>query len=133
MLTSIFIFFPIFLFLLLSGCLCQQFWVLKVAYYFTCLVLVGYKLVACKKCKALIIIIISPLALYNINLLTDLNWKWRQIRHATVKKHCVMIYGIRIFPPGQFTHDIPPGQLTPGRLFPLESYSWIFPQDNLPL
>ena len=57
---------------------------MKVGYCFTCLLLVAYKLVAYKKCKALIIIIIPPLALYNINLLTDLNFEWRKIRHATV-------------------------------------------------
>ena len=42
--------------------------------------------------------IIPILALYNINLLTELNWEWRQIRHATAKKYCVIIYGIRLFP-----------------------------------
>ena len=57
---------------------------MKVGYYFTCLVLVAYKLVAYKKCKALIIIIILPLALNNINLLTDLNFEWTKIRNAIV-------------------------------------------------
>ena len=52
---------------------------MKVGYYFTCLVLVAYK-----KCKALIIIIILPLALNNINLLTDLNFEWTKIRNAIV-------------------------------------------------
>ena len=133
MLTSIFIFFPIFLFLLLSGCLCQQFWVLKVAYYFTCLVLVGYKLVACKKCKALIIIIISPLALYNINLLTELNWKWRQIRHATVKKHCVMICGNQIFPPGHLSPmTFPQGNWPPDNFFPRKIVLDISPWTTTP-
>ena len=80
---------------------------MKVAYYFTCLVLVAYKLVAYKKCEALIIIIIPILVLYDINLLTELNWEWRQMRHATVIKHCVIIYGIQTFLPGQ----LPLGQL----------------------
>ena len=110
---------------------------LKATYYFIGLVLMAYKLVAYKKCKVLIILITPPLALYNINLLTNLNWERRQIRHGTVKKHCVMIYGMRIFPPwinASWTiapHEIPPGQLTPG-LFPLENYPWIFPPGQLP-
>ena len=73
---------------------------MKFAYYFTCLVLVAFKLVAYKKCKVLIIIITPLLALYNIKLLTDFNCEWRKIRHATVKNYCVMIYGIRTFSPG---------------------------------
>ena len=82
-------------------------------------VLLGaYKLVAYKKCKALIIMIIPILALYNINLLTELNWEWRQIRHASVKKYCVIIYGIRTFP-----LDIPllatnPQTTCPYKIFP---------------
>ena len=54
-----------------------------------------------KKYKALIIIIIPTLVLYNINLLTKLNWEWRQLKQVIVKKHCVMIYGVQAFPPGQ--------------------------------
>ena len=45
----------------------------------------AYKLVAYKKYKAFIIMIVPILALYNINLLTELNWEWRQIRQVTVK------------------------------------------------
>ena len=71
--------------------------------------MVAYKLVAYKKCKALIPILV----LYNINLLTEVNWEWKQIRHATVKKHCVIIYGIQTFPPGQ----LPLGQLLPMKFF----------------
>ena len=122
LLASIFIFFHFFIstfkWLLMLTILSAESCLL----FYLSILLDTYKLVTYKKCKALIIIIISILALYNINLLTELNWEWRQIRHATVKKHCIMIYGIWIFPLDNFPlnncpHEIPPGQLT-SRLFP---------------
>ena len=99
--------------------------------------LVAYKLVAYKKSKALIIINIPPLTLYNINLTMDLNWEWRQIRHATVKKHYFMIYGIQIFPldncPWTIApHEILLGQLTP-RLFPLDISPYKIPPKKITL
>ena len=63
--------------------------------------------------------IIAILALYNINLLTELNWEWRQIRHATVKKCCVIIYCIQLFP-----LDISPWKTTPWTTSPYK----IFPK-----
>ena len=75
-------------------------------------------MVACKKCKALIIIIIPPPALHSISLLIDLKCEWSLIRHIIVKKHCVTIYGIRTLPPGQLHTRI----ITPMKL----------PQDNYP-
>ena len=57
-----------------------------------------------KKCKALIIIIMPPLALYNINLPMNLNWEWRQIKHVIVKQHYIMIYGIYTFSPWTTAH-----------------------------
>ena len=65
----------------------------------------AYRLVAYKKCKALIIMIIPILALYNINLLAELNWEWRQIRHATVKK--TLRYNL------WYPRQLPLGQLLP--------------------
>ena len=75
-------------------------------------------MVAYKKRKALIIIIIPILALYNMNLLTELNWEWRQIRHVTVKKYCVIIYGIRTFPLDISPWPANPGQLPPTKFSP---------------
>ena len=109
LLASIFIFFHFFIstfkWLLILTILSTE----SCSLFYLSILLGAYKLVAYKKCKALIITIIPILALYNINLLTELNWEWRQIRHATVKNHCVIIYGIRTFPPGQ----LPLGQLIP--------------------
>ena len=88
----------------------------------------AYKLVAYKKCKALIIIIIPILALYNINLLTELNWEWRQIKHTTVKKYCVICcimvsgYFPWIFPPGQ----LPPQTTPPYKILPKKITLWTF-------
>ena len=109
LLASIFIFFHFFIstfkWLLMLTILSTESCLLS----YLSILLGAYKLVAYKKCKALIIMIIPILALYNINLLTELNWELRQIRHATIKKHCVIIYGILTFPPGQ----LPLGQLLP--------------------
>ena len=88
----------------------------------------AYKLVACKKCKALIIIIIPILALHNISLLTELNWERKQIRHATVKKYCVIIYGIWTFLPRQ----LPLGQLLPMK-FLEDNWTSDFSPGKLPL
>ena len=98
LLASIFIFFHFFIstfkWLLMLTILSTESCLLS----YLSILLDAYKLVAYKKCKVLIIMNIPILALYNINLLTKLNWEWRQIRHATVKKYGVIIYGIRLFP-----------------------------------
>ena len=87
----------------------------------------AYKLVAYKKCKALIFIIIPVLALYNINLLTELDWEWRQIRYANVKKYCVIIMVSGYFPWIFSSGQQPPGQLPPIKFSPRKLPSGLLP------
>ena len=56
----------------------------------------------------LIVIIIPSLALYNINLLTNLDWERRQISHINVKNTALEFMISGHSPSGQL---IPPGQL----------------------
>ena len=75
LLASIFIFFHFlistFKWLLMLTILSTESYLLS----YLSILLGAYKLVAYKKCKAHIIMIIPILSLYNINLLVELNWE----------------------------------------------------------